>query len=162
MPALKNPKHEAFAQGLAEGMSGCASYREHVAEPGALTTTCMCNASQLLADPKVSQRVKELRTNFRDVLENKLGVKQETIARFLVSVLDTPVEEVAENSPLAQEIKRSRKFVGRGEDAEEWEVEQIKTPSKMEAAEKLNKMAGWYEPEKQEHSGAMEIIIRKL
>ena len=161
MPALKNPKHEAFCQGIAEGMSGCASYRAYVAEPGALTTTCMCNASQLLSDPKVSQRVKELRTNFRDVLEHKLGVKQETIARFLVSVLDTPVEEVEGNSPLAQEIKRSRKFVGRGEEAEEWEVEQIKTPSKMEAAEKLNKMAGWYEPDKIETDGKMEIIIRK-
>lgn len=150
MPALKNPKHEAFAQAVAEGMSGTAAYREHIADPGTKTDTCMSAASRLLADDKVFARVSELRTGFRHVLEQRLGMRQETIARFLVSVIETPVEEVVPNSALAQEVKRSRKIVGRGEDAEEWEVEQVKTPSKLDAAEKLAKMAGWYEPEKHE------------
>ncbi len=157
MPALKNQKHEAFAQAVAEGMSGTAAYRANVAAIGTKTETCMCEASTLLSDPKVSQRVAELRTSFREVLEKKLGVRQETVARFLLSVMETPVEEVCENSALAQEVKRSRKFVGKGEDAEEWEVEQVKTPSKMDAAKELNKMAGWYEPEEVKHSGSVEI-----
>ena len=92
------------------------------------------------------------------MLEQKLGVRQETIARFLVACMETPVEEVAENSPLAQEVKRSRKFVGKGEDAEEWEVEQVKTPSKLDAAKELNKMAGWYQPDKVEHSGDEKLL----
>lgn len=117
----------------------------------------MCEASTLLSDPKVSQRVAELRKSFREILEHKLGVKQETVARFLLSVLETPVEEVCENSVLAQEVKRSRKFVGRGEEAEEWEVEQVKTPSKMDAAKELNKMAGWYEPEQVRHNIVVQI-----
>lgn len=150
MPVLKNAKHEAFAQAVAEGVSGTAAYREHIAEDGTKTDACMTGASRLLADEKVKLRVAELRTSFREVLEHKLGVRQETIGRFLVSVIDTPVDEVVPNSPLAQEIKRSRKVVGRGEEAEEWEVEQIKTPAKLDAVEKLAKMAGWYEPEKQE------------
>lgn len=157
MPVLKNQKHEAFAQAVAEGMSGTAAYRANVAEPGTKTESCMSLASVLLSDLKIASRVAELRTSFREVLEKRLGVRQETIARFLVGVLETPVEEVSENSPLAQEVKRSRKFVGRGEDAEEWEIEQIKTPSKMDAAKELNKMAGWYEPEEVKHSGSVEI-----
>lgn len=157
MPALKNQKHEAFAQAVAEGMSGTSAYRAEVAEEGTKTDVCMVNASRLLADAKIALRVSELRTSFREVLEKKLGVRQETVARFLLSVMETPVEEVCENSVLAQEVKRSRKFVGRGEDAEEWEVEQIKTPSKMDAAKELNKMAGWYEPEEVKHSGSVEI-----
>lgn len=157
MPALKNQKHENFARGVAEGMSGCASYRAHVADKGAKTDTCMTNASRLLADAKVELRVEELRTSFRDVLEKKLGIRQETIARFLAAVIETPVEEVVPDSSLAQEVKRSRKMVGKGEDAEEWEVEQIKTPSKLDAAKELNKMAGWYEPEEVKHSGSVAI-----
>lgn len=157
MPALKNPKHEAFAQAVAEGQSGTAAYRAEIADSGTKTEACMTAASRLLADDKVSSRVAELRTSFREVLEKKLGVRQETVARFLLSVMETPVEEVCENSVLAQEVKRSRKFVGKGEDAEEWEVEQVKTPSKMDAAKELNKMAGWYEPEEVKHSGSIEI-----
>lgn len=157
MPALKNQKWEQFAQAVAEGMSGTAAYRATIAATGTKTESCMCEASTLLSDPKVSQRVAELRTSFREILEKKLGVRQETVARFLLSVMETPVEEVCENSALAQEVKRSRKFVGKGEDAEEWEIEQVKTPSKMDAAKELNKMAGWYEPEEVKHSGTIEI-----
>lgn len=160
MPALKNQKHEAFAQAVAEGMSGAGAYRATIAEPGTKTEACISAASRLLADDNVSLRVAELRMSFREVLEKKLGVRQETIARFLVSVMETPGEEVANTpySPLVQEIKRSRKVVGRGEDAEEWETEQVKMPTKMDAAEKLNKMAGWYEPEKVEHSGDDKLL----
>lgn len=121
----------------------------------------MCNASQLLSDTKIAQRVSELRTSFRDILENKLGVKQETIARTLLAIIEIPIGDVDETHSLAQEVKKTRKFKGKGEDAEEWEVEQIKTPSKLDAIDKLNRMAGWYEPEKQEHSGAVEIIITR-
>jgi hypothetical protein len=117
----------------------------------------MSLASVLLSDLKIASRVAELRTSFREVLEKKLGVRQETVARFLLSVLETPVEEVVPDSALAQEVKRTRKVVGRGEEAEEWEVEQVKTPSKMDAAKELNKMAGWYEPEEVKHSGSVEI-----
>lgn len=158
MPALKKPKHEAFAQAVAEGMSGTGAFRAHVAEQGTKTEACMTGASRLLARDEVRLRVAELRMTFQEVLQERLGVRQETIARFLVSVIETPVEEVVPNSALAQEVKRSRKIVGRGEDAEEWEVEQVKTPSKLDAADKLAKMAGWYEPEKVEHSGDEKLL----
>ena len=148
MARLTNAKHEAFALGLAEGMSGAASYREHVAEPGAKTSTCMVNASTLLSEPNVSLRVSELRMSFADVLDKKLGVRQETVARFLVAVMETPVGEVNESEALCQEIRRSRRVVGKGEAAEEWETEHIKTPSKLDAADRLNKMAGWYAADK--------------
>ncbi len=106
-------------------------------------------------DAKVRQRVAVLRKSFREVLENQLGVRRETIARKLVEIIETPVEEVANssNSPLAQKIKRKRLFVGRGDDKEEWETEEIETSSRMDAIKELNKMAGWHEAEKVEVSG---------
>jgi hypothetical protein len=54
MPALKNPRHEAFAQALARGMSATAAHEEagYKANTG--------NASTLKADQSISQRVAEL------------------------------------------------------------------------------------------------------
>ena len=54
MPALKNPRHEAFARALARGMSATAAY----AEAGYKANTG--NASTLKADQSISQRVAEL------------------------------------------------------------------------------------------------------
>jgi hypothetical protein len=123
----------------------------------------MTAASRLLADDKVKSRVAELRTSFREVLEQQLGVKQETMARYLLGIIETPVGEVDENSSLAQEVKKSRKFVGKGEEAQEWEVEQIKTPSKLDAINTLNKMAGWYEPERVEIGvTGLEALAKRL
>lgn len=114
----------------------------------------------MLSDPKISQRVADLRKSFKEVLENKLGVKQETLARHLLSIIETPVGEVTEESPLCQEYTRSRQLIGKGEEAEEWETEKVKTPSKLDAIKELNKMAGYYAPEQVESK--LEVVIRKL
>lgn len=170
MPALRKKKkakrttlgkisHERFAQAVAEGMSATAAYRLHVAADGSSTATCMCNSSRLMADAKVKQRVADLRKDFREVLENQLGVRRETIARKLVEIIETPPEEIANtpNSPLAQKIKRKRMRVGQGEEAEEWETEEVEASSRMDAIKELNKMAGFHAPEQIEHSGTVAI-----
>lgn len=113
-----------------------------------------------MSDVNVSSRVADLRMSFKEVLESKLGVKQETLARHLLSIIETPVGEVSQDSPLCQEYARSRKIVGKGEEAEEWETEKVKTPSKLDAIKELNKMAGYYAPEQVESK--LEVVIRKL
>lgn len=159
---LDNLAHEKFAQAVAEGMSATAAYRAHVAEPGSTTETCMCNSSKLMADTKVKQRVAELRKDFREVLEQQLGVRRETIARKLMEIIETPVEEVANTtySPLAQKIKRKRIYTGQGEEKEEWETEEVESSSRMDAIKELNKMAGFHAPEQTEQK--LEIVISKL
>lgn len=156
---LNNEAHEKFAQAVAEGMTATAAYRAHVAEPNTLTSSCMVNASKLMAESKVRLRVVELRKDFREVLENKLGVRRETMARKLVEIIEASPEEIANltNSPLVQKLKRKRRVVGRGEEKEEWETEEVETPSKLAAIQELNKMAGFHEPEKIEHSGSVSI-----
>jgi hypothetical protein len=54
MPILNNPRHEAFAQALARGMSATAAY----VEAGYKASTG--NASTLKAGQSISQRVAEL------------------------------------------------------------------------------------------------------
>lgn len=146
---LLNPKHEAFAQAVAEGCSGAQAYRENVSDQ-CTTASAMVGASRVLADINVALRVQELRMSFREVLEKKIGFKQETAARFLAEVIMTPLSEVTVSSPLCQEWSRV--------DGEHSSTERIKMPSKLDALDKLNKMAGWYEADKVAVEGVTVVV----
>ena len=147
MPVLENVKHEAFAEAVAEGASATRAYRDNVAEKDSLTGTCMVNASKLMSEAKVAQRVAELRKDFAEVLEAKLGVRRETVARLLLEIIETPICEVKESHPLCQEYSETPGMNGTSY--------RYKMPSKADAAKELCKLAGWYAPEKIEHSGGL-------
>lgn len=59
MPALENPRHEKFAQGLAQGMSAGEAYRQ--AGYDAKGNAAEAAASRLLKNVKVHSRVEELK-----------------------------------------------------------------------------------------------------
>jgi len=142
------PQHEAFAQAVAEGLSGAAAYRREISDSCTYETSVV-GASKLLANPNVRVRVDELRCSFDRLLVEKLGVKQETIARYLIDVIETPVSEVTRGHKLCQEYHYAETMHGA--------VEKVKMPSKLEAVEKLVKMAGWNAPEKVEQRLTIEI-----
>lgn len=150
MPALKNPKWEKFAQAIANGSTGVQAYRAHVAEPESKTNTCMTQASILLSDPKIAERVAELQKLAETTLEKRLGWNKEKALSYLVEILETPISEVNADHRLAQELKDTE------------DGRQIKIPSKADAMKQIATMCGWNEPEKVEHSGVSEIVIRKL
>ena len=154
VPVLANPKHEAFAEAVAEGSSATKAYREHVAEPQAMTETCMANASRLMARAEVALRVQELRRDFADVLENRLGVRRETIARYLVAIITTPISEVHKAHEMCQEYSEAPNQFGT--------IVKCKMPSKLDAVEKLVKMAGWHAPQQIEHSGGITGLLAEL
>lgn len=54
MPVLKDPKHEAYAQGLAKGLSADAAYQKAGYKPN------RGNATRLKANESIQARVKEL------------------------------------------------------------------------------------------------------
>lgn len=123
------------------------AYRENVAEPGSKTNTCMTQASILLSDPKVSERVSELRKMAEEALERRLGWNKEKALTYLVEILETPIGEVDQDHRLAQEI---------GYDSEG--QMKIKLPSKSDAMKQLSAMTGWNAPEKVEHSASDPLI----
>lgn len=147
--ALKNPKHEAFAQAIANGSTGVQAYRDNVAEPGSKTNTCMVQASILLASPNITERVEHLRKLANETLERRLAWNKEKAMRYLVEVLETPVGEIDQDHRLAQEI-------GFDSDGQM----KIKLPSKGDALKQLTAMCGWNEPEKVESK--LEVEIRHL
>jgi hypothetical protein len=104
----------------------------------------------LLADRNVSARVEELQKLAETTLERRLGWNKEKALSYLVEILETPISEVSADHRLAQELKDTE------------DGRQIKIPSKADAMKQIATMCGWNEPEKVEHSGVSEIVIRKL
>lgn len=79
-----DPRREKFAQGVADGLSQAESYRRANPKKAAKwkDTTVWVNASQLMADPKVSQRVAEL----REQMAEKALWKREDSVRILSEI----------------------------------------------------------------------------
>ncbi len=103
-----------------------------------------------MADLNIRSRIEELRLSFEELLTKRLGVTQESIARYLLDVIETPVSDVHKGHKLCQEYQYTEHMNGANE--------KVKMPSKLEAVEKLVKMAGWNAPEKVEQKLIVEIV----
>jgi hypothetical protein len=130
---LKNPKHEAFAQAVASGSSGAAAYRDHVSGGKCSSGTGEVAASRLLKDgSKVALRIAELRAKAGQIADQRFSVRRESWLARLLGIADKA--EAAHDFAAATRCLRE---IGLA-------------------------MPGWYSPEKQQHDGKLEIVIRKL
>jgi phage terminase small subunit len=91
MPVLKNAKHERFAQGIAEGMSGADAYLW--AGYASNANAAAVSATRLLKDAKVKARVAELLKRREDIevkatekAVNKLAISKERILSELAKI----------------------------------------------------------------------------
>lgn len=147
---LALPQHEAFAQAVAEGLSAAAAYRREISNECTYESSVQA-ASKLMADFNVRSRVEELRSSFEEILVDRLGVKQETLARYLMAVIQTPLADVTVDHELCQEYSRT--------DGDKVTTEKVKMPSKLEAMKQLISMAGWNAPEKTESTTTVVVKI---
>ena len=120
MPALKNPKHEAFAQAVAMGMPASQAYVEHVSREGKCSAATACvEGSKLNNSPNVSLRISELRKAASDVIDKKWRLNRETW------------------------LERLEGLATKAEEAEDFSAS-------TKALSEVGKASGWYEPEKHE------------
>ena len=120
MPALKNPKHEAFAQAVAMGMPASQAYVEHVSRDGKCSDATACvEGSKLNNSPNVSLRVAELRKLAGEVVDKKWKLNRQAWLERL--------ETIASKAENAEDFSASTK-----------------------ALSEVGKASGWYEPEKHE------------
>jgi len=70
------PKQEKFAQAIADGMTQADAYRHAYDAGGMKDSSIHVNASKLLSDTKVAQRVKELKTK---VAEKALWTREKSV-----------------------------------------------------------------------------------
>lgn len=142
---LLSPRHENFAQLVAGGASAAQAYRETY--PNASTATAATRGPELLRGHHIAIRVAKLKGIQEEIVTEQFKVEREDMLRWLQEVIVTSVGEVDADHVLAQKVTKTRLVRGKGEDAEEWEVQRVEMPGKMEAAEKIIKMAGWYAAE---------------
>lgn len=147
MPLLKNAKHEAFAQLVARGSEKTKAYA--TVFPGSAKwkpNNLRVRAHRLSSE--VSSRIAEL----QEIGERATIAGRVELAEFLTSIIRTPIGEVNEKSPLAQELTTRRS----GKDET---VETVKLPDKLAAVAQLSKMMGYNEPEKQEQTHRFEVDL---
>jgi len=150
VPRLDHKPHEEFARAIANGKSGTQAYRETVAAPGTKTDSCMVGASQLLAEPKIRQRVDELKAMADQVAERRLEFGKEKLIAFLIEAVETPVGDIDEKHRLANEVTRDEIMGSDPEDPVTVHKVKIKGVSKAEAAKQLAQLCGWNSPDKLE------------
>lgn len=132
---LKNARHERFAVLVAGGSTQADAYRE--VWPGSMRwkdKSVHEKASKLAA--KVGPRVVEL----QQAAAARADYKKDRMVEYLVSVMETPVDDVSGNSKLAQEVSDEV----RGETL----FRKVKMPAKLQAADMLCKILGFYAPER--------------
>lgn len=98
MPALDNPRHEAFAQAVASGAKGAVAYRRVYGEN---IKSARGSAYALLKDQDISARVRELSEKSADATVMALREEME----FLTQVVTTPIDQIDETSVLCQRYR---------------------------------------------------------
>ncbi|WP_434513794.1 terminase small subunit [Dechloromonas sp. ARDL1] len=167
------PKQEKFAQEVASGKSQADAYRAAFDCARSKPETIQSHASRLMADGKVSARVKEL----REMIVDRLAINNERILREIarLALFDPrslfnddgtpkPIAELDDDTAAAiaglevlEEFEGSGKervFVGY--------TKKYKIADKNAALEKLCKHLGLYAPQKIEHSGGVVITASPL
>jgi len=139
---LSNQRWEKFCQAITSGKSCAASYKS--AYEDSSQRAAESSAFDLLRNPRVQQRIKWI----QDQLSEHCLITKKQRLDYAFEVLMSTCADMTPENPIVQSWKRTRKTVGRGEDAEEWETEEIKICDKMRALDIINKMLGDYAPEK--------------
>lgn len=100
MPALKNQKHEAFAQAVALGMPASQAYAQCVSGWKCSEGTAEVTGCRLSKDSKVALRIAELRKSVGEAADKKFGLTKEKWLNRLVTIADKAEE--AEDFSAAQ------------------------------------------------------------
>jgi hypothetical protein len=132
MPALKNPKHEAFAQAVALGMPQGQAYMEHVSPSGCSENNAYVRASELCrAGSKVAVRISELRKKVSEKADRKFDLTRD------------------------RWLDRLEKIADKAEDAEDYSAA-------TGALREIGKAAAYYEPEEVRHTGHIDVALPDL
>jgi hypothetical protein len=139
-------KKEKFAQLVASGVSFSAAYSQAGYKPN------RGNATRMKANESIQARVSFLQKN----TANRAQITKDDLVNFLNDAINTPLVDIDENSPLAQEVTRD--YIG-SEEEKQVIRKRIKSVGKMDAAKLLTTLLGWNQPERMEQK--IEIVITK-
>lgn len=133
---LLNGRHEDFAVGMATG--GKPQWQVYMEVYKCSRETAEDSAWRLMAEPDKFGIIRRFTYLREQVSKAKVLTAQEA-REFLASAVRTPISEIDEYSPLAQEVTYEK----RGSGDEAYEVKKVKTIGKLEAL-KLDADLGGY------------------
>lgn len=131
---LKNSRHERFAVLVANGKTQADAYREvYPNQAGQKASTLATNACRL--HTKVLPRIRELQQK----AANKAGITRDELVEIMAEIVRTPGDAIPAGSRIVQEV-RAGKFGST-----------VVIPSKVQAADFIAKVLGFYAPQKVEN-----------
>lgn len=137
MPALKNARHERFALAVADGTSAAKAYRQEW--PNSKAASAETDGPALARRSQVSIRISELKKQADEASQ----IQRSGMVRWLERIIQATPSDAAESSDICETVMtKMGPFTT--------------ICSKMSAAEKLIKMAGWNEPEQHK----LEVEVR--
>lgn len=150
MSALKNGKHEKFAQAVAKNENPANTYQNLYGVSEKSSAEC---ASRLTRNGKVSARIDELRSRAEQLLTDSLQKRAEKLAdidfgtvlsiaekrAFLAAVVRTPLGKLDAMSPLIHSLETTGDT---GPDAKDFPINKLKAHDKLRAIELDSKLAG--------------------
>lgn len=106
-----SPKQERFAELIAQGMSQSDAYRQTVrVRKNTKPESVWCEASKLMANPMVQQRVEELREAAREAARDQHIITVEKLTQMTMAAYDMAMKEG--NAQSAAAIKAAE-FLGK-------------------------------------------------
>jgi phage terminase small subunit len=164
MPALKNQKHEAFAQALAKGANQSDAYAQAGYKP------CRQSASRLMTKADIAMRVKELQSAVveRFIVE-EARVLQEA-ARIALADPRRCFDESGDLLPpkmwpdevaaTISSVEIDDRYDGAGDKRTHYRVKKVRFWDKNSAIEKLMKHLGSFEKDNLQRAGALADLPR--
>ena len=130
MPILSDPRHERFAQLMAEKrMSNAEAYRRAVGKPDTSTGVASSMAEKWFKRVDVSSRIAELKAQAAE----RCSLSRERYVESLTAMYEAKPEDASMSNPLCDVL------ITRG-------VKHAVFPMKMAVATQLAKVCGWERP----------------
>ena len=125
-----NDRQRRFSSLIVKGLPAKSAY--HKSFPRCKSVlTAEAEGCKLSKDPKVEAYIEKLRAEDNEKLAmDRIISKQETL-EFLTAVIRTPAGAIDKNDPLCQSYKDTK------------DINEIKLPDKLRAAERVCKIMGW-------------------
>ena len=163
MPALKNPRHEAFAQAIFAGLTGrtrieraqSTAYLEAYpsCSPGPAAWT---NASRLLRRAKVWERIGELQAEANKRLEPELDLSRQTIGKRLRKASQIAEEDRNPAAMATCELGLAKVFHAIRDDNDTTHIDFTTAKSMSDIGRKLLQSVGFKDPDDVSISAAIE------
>lgn len=147
LPVPKDPRHQRFADLLLQGQDPGAAVIAAGFKPGG-RASAQVMASRMKKRADVAAYIAAIQA----AAANKAVIERAEVVQFLADVLRTPIGEIDEKHPLAQEFQVD-------EIGEAATRTKVKMPAKMDAAKQLCTMMGWSAPEEVKVTSEIHVVI---